>query len=105
LAAKPELLGYYRLLYGLSQKEFYKGGFGKFKSMETNGVLREENEKHLADLCASLAETATSLLKGIQPVSLATIHELQLLTLGSVPWLPERRNRQGSHEASLRSGA
>src|SRR5262249_12431191 len=40
LTAKPMLLGYYRLLYGLSQKEFYsKGPFGRFRSMEEGDRL------------------------------------------------------------------
>lgn len=35
LHANPFLLGYYRLLYGLSQKEFYnKGRFGRFKALQ-----------------------------------------------------------------------
>lgn len=30
LKARPELLGYYRLLYGISQKEFYQRGYAHF---------------------------------------------------------------------------
>lgn len=97
LTAKPQLLGYYRLLYGLSQKEFYKGAFGKFKLMETKGQLSEDDAKRLSDLCASLAETACGLLQGIRPVSLNTIHELQLLTLG-----PQFR---GSQNVTIGKGA
>ena len=35
LEAKPTLIGYYRLLLGIPQKSFYKGGtgMGQFKSM------------------------------------------------------------------------
>jgi len=38
LTANPRLLGYYRLLLGFSQKEFFnKGKLGRFKSMEPEG--------------------------------------------------------------------
>jgi hypothetical protein len=42
LEAKPTLVGYYRLLLGVPQKSFYKGGtgMGQFKSMEARGLLR-----------------------------------------------------------------
>ena len=36
LTSRPTLLGYYRLLLGFSQKEFYKGPFSKFKRMESS---------------------------------------------------------------------
>lgn len=42
LAANPCLLGYCRLLLGLSQKEFYgKGPFGRFKRLEDEGLIPE----------------------------------------------------------------
>jgi XcyI restriction endonuclease len=39
LEKKPTLVGYYRLLLGISQKRFYRKGtgMGGFKSMETRG--------------------------------------------------------------------
>ena len=41
LAHRPQLLGYYRLLLGFSQKEFYgkQYGLGSMKSMEERGVF------------------------------------------------------------------
>ena len=41
LQTSPRLLGYYRLLYGFSKKEFYGTGTGvsRFQSMEKSGVL------------------------------------------------------------------
>ena len=41
LEANARLLGYYRLLYGYSQKEFYTSatGAGQFKHMEERGIL------------------------------------------------------------------
>jgi hypothetical protein len=53
LELKPTLVGYYRLLLGVSQKRFYRAGteMGPFKSMEERGVsdpdirIQEEFEK------------------------------------------------------------
>lgn len=42
IRSKPTLLGYYRLLLGFSQKEFYKGQFSKFKIMESKGLSPQE---------------------------------------------------------------
>lgn len=90
LKCKPMLLGYYRLLYGLSQKEFYKYPFSRFRAMEEQNQLSTANEELLPSLCTSLGETAWRLFSGIQPLSTATIHELQLLTVG--PQLRGSRN-------------
>jgi hypothetical protein len=97
LRAKPQLLGYYRLLYGCSQKEFYKAPFGVFKAMEERNQLNQRNESLLPALCDSLIETGAKLLTAIQPVSLAAIHELQLLTVG-----PQFR---GSQNVAIGKGA
>lgn len=83
LRENPFLLGYYRLLYGLSQKEFYgKGPFGRFKSMEDRGEISPRAERELTELCRSLAETGARLASKLDPVSRDLLHELQLLTLG-----------------------
>jgi hypothetical protein len=91
LTARPELLGYYRLLYGISQKEFYKRGFAAFKSMEVENQLTETNRRMLPRLCRSLCQTGAELLAGVQPASLEAIHELQLLTIG-----PQLRGSQNN---------
>jgi hypothetical protein len=41
LEKKPTLVGYYRLMLGISQKRFYRKGtdMGPFKSMETRGLF------------------------------------------------------------------
>ena len=36
----PQLIAYFRLLYGLSQKEFYRT-LGRFKSMEERGTISD----------------------------------------------------------------
>jgi hypothetical protein len=85
LAANPRLLGYYRLLYGYSQKEFYTSatGIGRFKSMEERGVLTTANAAKLLALCRALCRAGAVLLAGIgQGVSTALLDDLTLLTLG-----------------------
>jgi len=83
LRKKPALLGYYRLLLGFSQKEFYgRGRFGQFKRMEETGELSPAGEQRIEDLCRSLSASAAKLLDILDTLSLDLIHELQLLTLG-----------------------
>lgn len=97
LRAKPCLLGYYRLLLGVSQKEFYGSGYGlgPFKSMEERNYLSDKNEGLLDKLCAVLCESAGYLCDNIEDLSQDKVHELTLLTLG-----PQLRggvlNRKGS---------
>ena len=86
LAANPRLLGYYRLLYGFSQKQFYATdtGTGTFKSMEMNGRFTERHAKHLPELCKALAVARTRLLAGIEEHGFdrRLLEDLTLLTLG-----------------------
>jgi hypothetical protein len=91
LRAKPQLLGYYRLLYGRSQKEFYKPPFSRFKPLEEDNRLSTDNEKLLSVLCKSLVATGSRLLRAIQPMTLNAVHELQLLTVG-----PQLRGSQNN---------
>src|ERR1043166_5852788 len=57
LKMKPNLLGYYRLLLGYSQKEFYtKAKLGRFKCMEEPGRLTPRLETELPELCAGLVQ-------------------------------------------------
>jgi len=92
LEANPSLLGYYRLLYGLSQKEFYnKGPFGRFKVLEEGGAIPARLESQIEALCGSLIGTAEHLVASLDRLSVDTIHELQLLTLG-----PQLRGSQNT---------
>lgn len=86
LEAKPTLLGYYRLLMGVSQKIFYRGdsGAGAFKSMEVSGVIGRGRSASLPALCLALSEPLAELIRQMPPtVTLRDVDELQLLTLGS----------------------
>lgn len=88
LEKNPFLLGYYRLLMGYSQKEFYghdKGfGVGGFKSMETKGTIGKAVRKDIPALCAAFCEAASSLLQGVGPLRLSRelFDDLTLLTVG-----------------------
>jgi hypothetical protein len=83
LKSNPFLIGYYRLLLGFSQKEFYsKGPFGPFKNMEEKGKLSNVALSKLNDLCTSLIATANDFIMQLQEVNLSLISELQILTVG-----------------------
>ena len=84
LKSNPFLLGYYRLLLGLSQKEFYnQGPFGRFKHMEEKGYITQSAEPYIEALCESLIRSAEILVNGIDYFTRSGINELQLLTLGA----------------------
>ena len=82
----PRLLGYYRLLLGFSQKEFYKPKFGVsgFKSMEMKGILTFRNSNRLEELCEGMISSAASLVDGINTnrLSKQLLDDLTLLTVG-----------------------
>jgi hypothetical protein len=84
LKKNPHLLGYYRLLLGFSQKQFYGDRYGitSFKSMEEKGRLSSENESFLKELCHVLCGSAEHLIKGIGRLTPEGVHEMTLLTLG-----------------------
>lgn len=82
----PYLLGYYRLLLGFSQKEFYTSvtGLSSFKSMEERGIITDSNRENIAALCSELNACASLLVKGIgvKRISKELMSDLTLLTLG-----------------------
>lgn len=90
LTSKPTLIGYYRLLLGFSQKEFYKGPFSRFKRMENDNDLTSATAKLLRPMCESLVESAWILVNGLPELSHNTLTALTLLTLG--PQLRGSRN-------------
>lgn len=99
LFQNPYLLGYYRLLYGISQKEmYYKSGYGRFAQLENNGRIPKPVADDIPDLCRSLARTAELMIEGLDSLSLSMVHELQLLTLG--PQLRGSQNTKIGSEAT-----
>jgi hypothetical protein len=86
LAANPKLLGYYRLLYGYSQKEFYTSatGIGRFKGMEERGIINKALTGDIPELAKALCEAGALLVAGIgsDKISSSFLDDLTLLTLG-----------------------
>jgi hypothetical protein len=84
LTSQPSLVGYYRLLYGISQKEFYRTSeLSPFKRLEERNDIPERLVPVLPAFCRSLIGTAHLLLEGINDIDLQTIRDLQLITLGA----------------------
>lgn len=87
LNAKPALLGYYRLLFGYSQKQFYtaKTGASHLRSMEEKGILTSTATASLDDACKGFARVGEMLVQGLgsQFAETTLPHELSLLTLGA----------------------
>lgn len=85
LRAERRLLGYYRLLLGYSQKQFYgTPGISRFRSMEGSGSLNRVQEDLLGPLCMALADASRLLLDGIgaKRISKELLDDLSLLTVG-----------------------
>ena len=87
IRANPELVAYYRLVLGMSQKAFYGAGSGAgpFKMAEERGRLSLAAEKSLDELCSALIASAVTLLSSMRSgdEARATLHDLSLLTLGA----------------------
>ena len=86
LAAKPSLVGYYRLLLGVPQKSFYTKatGMGLFKSMEVHDTISAKQQAALGDFCAAMSGSLAELIRQLSPeVTDRDVHELPLLILGS----------------------
>jgi hypothetical protein len=91
LEQNPFLLGYYRLLLGFSQKAFYEQGpFSGLKRIEEKGSIPEILQPALSPLCVSLSKSAALLLDGVDLITIETVNDLQILTLG--PQLRGSRN-------------
>jgi hypothetical protein len=86
LEAKPTLIGYYRLLLGIPQKSFYKGGtgMGQFKSMEARGLLKPKKRPDLEGFCEAMGSSLADLVRQMVPqFTPRDVVELPLITIGS----------------------
>ena len=86
LEKKPTLVGYYRLLLGVSQKRFYRAGtdMAPFKSMETRGLFNPKKRPDLELFCTVMAENLAELVRQISPkITARDVFDLPLLTLGA----------------------
>ncbi len=82
IRSNPQLIGYYRLLYGLSQKELYKGHYSKFKKLEEDGVITKRTDPYIEVLCERFIECAGIFLGELDDFKHSDINDLQLLTVG-----------------------
>ncbi len=84
IESNPYLSGYYRLLYGLSQKDFYgKKAFARFKNLELKGLIPDSLLQYITPLCKSLIKTGEVLVDGIDSFSTSVIYGLQVITIGA----------------------
>ncbi len=86
LTTNARLLGYYRLLYGFSQKAFYTAqtGASAFRLMEDRGIISAAAEGRISELCKALIPCGAALLEGVGPdrVNQRLLDDLALLTVG-----------------------
>ncbi len=86
LTANPQLLGYYRLLYGYSRKEFYTTatGLSRYAGMEDRGTMGKGLDGTLTDLCRAMCLAGAILLATFADakISAGLLDDLTLLTLG-----------------------
>lgn len=86
LKQRPTLLGYYRLLLGVSQKQFYhaRTGLRIFKAMETRNTIGPAASTQLGELCSCVNEAMAEMITGIDGgVTALDVEQLPLLMLGS----------------------
>jgi len=86
LEQQPTLIGYYRLMLGISQKRFYRKGtdMGPSKSMESRGLLNANKRPDLESFCKVMSEHLAELVRQISPrITARDVSELPLLTLGA----------------------
>lgn len=67
LNSNPTLLGYYRLLMGISEKQFYTSstGLSIFKPMEHDGKITKNSEQEINNLCYAINDGNGCLTFGV----------------------------------------
>ena len=86
LLARPSLIGYYRLLAGVSQKQFYttRAGTTAFKSMELENRISVAAQSRIGDLCLALNDSLGELITGIPGgITKQDLDQLPLMMLGA----------------------
>lgn len=85
LRHEPKLLGYYRLILGVPQKQLYRAdtGVGPFRKMETDGVIPIGVVDRLGDLCSAMNTSLAALIAQLSPsMTEEDLKQLPLLVLG-----------------------
>jgi len=89
----PPLIGYYRMLLGLSQKEFGQSqrlGYSPWVNAESKGKLSPQLDQALDDFCKALIVPLVKLVSAMESFTEHDLNDLSLLTLG--PTLQGGRN-------------
>lgn len=85
LRAEPRLLGYYRLVLGVPQKQMYRSetGIGPFQGMESKGLLPKPVTGRLDELCTALNRSIAELVTQLTPsMTRQDLDQLPVLVLG-----------------------
>ena len=86
----PPLIGYYRMLLGLSKKEFNRLGYGAWVTAEQDGRLSNPRAQDLEPFCRALIAPLAELVDAMGVFDDRDLSDLTLLTLG--PTLQGGRN-------------
>jgi len=101
LAHAPPLIGYYRMLLGVSKKEFgdsNKLGYGPWQTAEDKGEIPSRLEPYLPELCRAFIAPLVDLVRAMDTFDDRDLSDLTLLTLG--PTLQGGRNNVIGSKAS-----
>ncbi len=102
IAHAPPLIGYYRMLLGLSRKEFSQSnrlGYAPWLAAEESGILPPRLAAVLDQFCAALIAPLTELVAAMGTFDDRDLSDLTLLTLG--PTLQGGRNNVIGSRAAL----
>ncbi len=94
----PPLIGYYRMLLGLSKKEFTKLGYGSWKGAEEKGIIAARLDSETPAFCRGLIGPLVQLVDAMQTFDDRDLGDLALLTFG--PTLQGGRNNMIGKTAS-----
>ncbi len=86
LERRPRIIAFYRLLLGISQKQFYTSetGMSRFKTMEDGISVPPELKPQLGELCRAINRSISQLLLSFpRPCLRADLAQLPIMTLGA----------------------
>jgi hypothetical protein len=100
----PQLIGYYRMLLGISKKDFSQArklGYGPWANVEAQNTISAKLDPYVEDFCTSLIAPLIQLVdatKLLKPLDDRDLNDLALLTLG--PTLQGGRNNVIGQQAA-----
>lgn len=100
----PQLIGYYRMLLGISKKDFSQAnklGYGPWANVEARNTIPIRLDPYVEDFCNALILPLVDLVEAtklLKPLDNQDLNDLALLTLG--PTLQGGRNNMIGQQAS-----